>query len=168
MQSMENLMKYPERVEVVRENYRNMSARGIDRCFGYPLGTAGRIMRKFGMIRSAEDEESVRRCVLRRTQEMCANRDISAMVRKWKIRRRLDEMRVWESKPQKTKFKIRRITDKSYKAKWYLLKKYGYFADKDSPYTLLYDESTVRVGSSRLSCPESYYEKKYKLKFVQA
>lgn len=161
-------MKYPERVEVVRENYRKMSGRGIDRYFGYPLGTANSIIRKFGMIRNAEDDESVQRYVLRHTQELRVKMDISIRVKKWKIRRRLDEMRVWEGKPQKTKFKLRRITDRAYKIKWYLMHKYGYYADDDNPYTLLYDESTIRLGVSRLSRQESYYEKKYGLKFEMA
>lgn len=148
---------------IVRENYATMSGHEIERKFGMTVNRANKIARRLGLKHSAETEARLLRERILTLAKTRGNADIKARARKWVARRRLDEMRMWEGRPRLTRFRLRTINIKAYRAKWHLMKFYGYYACDGEPYTLLYDSGTRRRLGTR--CDEAYYSSKYKLKF---
>lgn len=151
----------PRAVALVREHFPQMTGREIERAFGIPKGRAERIARDIGVRHTPQTLERLRREALERQAASRERIDYAAMARKCKALRRIDEYRVWEGKPQRTRYRLRRITARAYKARWHLCRHYGYAEAEGEPYTLLYDGGTRRVR-------EEYYVRKYKFDFKEA
>lgn len=151
---------------IVRENYPFMSGHEIERKFNITRNRANKIAHSLGL---KHNDETIARLKRERVESATRARNASSEAKrkaKWKARRRLDEMRVWEGKPQKTRFRFRVMSQKAYKAKWCLCNKRGYIESTD-PYILLYDKHTKRTVSNMRYCgTEKFYEEKYKLKFL--
>lgn len=156
----------PECLEcIVRENIDKMSFNEIKRKFG--VSSVSQIAHRLGLEQSAELKERLRLENLQRLR--ASKKDFKAIAAKCKRLRKMDELRVMSGLPQKTKFKIKTITKKSYKAKWWLIKQYGYYACDGEPYTLLYDETTKRMPFHETKKhTERYYTEKYGLCFEKA
>lgn len=87
-----------------------------------------------------------------------ANIDFAAVAAKRRRRKHYDELRVMSGLKPLTRLRLKTMPHKAHKAKWHLCRRYGYTGAEGEPYTLLYDASTRRMD-------ESYYTKKYGLKF---
>jgi len=155
----------PEWERIVRENYATMSGHDIERKFGISRNRANKIAKDLGLEHSEETKERIRLNLARALREGRSHIDHTRRVAKWKAKHRIDEMRVWEGKPQRTRFKIRIICGKAYKAKWHLLKRYGYLPIDGSEYEVGYNETTDRRNRSKV-WNEDYYVRRYGFKFV--
>lgn len=145
--------------EAVRRGYPLKSSRELAAELGLAKSTVLSIAKELSLRHTPETEERLRRKTeecLRRGQEHV---DRGANARKCRAKRRLDEWRVMEGKPQQTRFRLKRITQRAYKAKWSLMRRFGYREDPDDPYTLLY------TREQRRSSREGEMNEKYKLKF---
>lgn len=151
--------EYCERV--VRENYDKMCFRQIDLTFGLSRCTSARVARRLGLKQPAELTERIKQEAIQRLRQ--SPKDFAAIAAKCKRLRKMDEMRVLSGLPQKTRFPIRRIPHRVYRATWYLGKKYNYYPCEEEPYTMLYDTSTRRNEQT-----EQYFTQKYGLCFAQA
>ncbi len=146
--------------ECVVRYFPTMSANEIHERFGYAKTPILRWAERLGVKSSPEKIERLRdknRMVL---QEGRKTIDRAARAAKWKARRRLDEYRAWQGLPRKTKFRLKTMPYRSWRAKWYLCKAYGYRM-AENPYVLEVTDGTRRCGN------EAYFEKRYKLTFVE-
>ena len=139
--------------DTVRRYYPTMTAKEICARFGYSKTRVIAWAKRLGVRHTQETEERIRARV---------NIDYKAMGERWKRKRRMDELRVLSGMSQKTRFKLKSINSKAYKAKWYLEHRYGYFGVDGEAYTLFYDKETRRCRH------EGYYSRKYGLRFVKA
>jgi len=155
----------PEWERIVKEHYATMTGHEIERKFGMTNNYANKTARRLGLRHGAETEERIRREALRNLREGLKNVDQAAKTKRWKTTRRLDEMRVWNGEPQRTRFRMKAVTRRAYAAMWNLMRKYGYYFCEGEPYTLLYDDDTRRrpVGGGRGS--EEFYAAKYGIEF---
>lgn len=158
----------PEWERIVRENYATMGGHEIERRYGMTRNRANKIARELGLRHNAETEERIRRENALRTSRLDRSLFEDRRKRRWKLVRRIDELRVLSGLPQRTRFKMKSMTNGAYKAKWNLIKRRGYIESTD-PYTLLCDGGTQRApkcGNPRAT--EEYYARKYKLRFIEA
>lgn len=155
-----------EALDLVRELYPNTAGVEIDRRQGWPIGTANYLAKCYlGLKHTDEFEAELREKSRARCIENFKNADHKAAGRKLKAKRKLEEMRVWEGKPQLTRMKIARIGNRAYSARRRLVREHGYIEDEDNLFTLYYDEDTER----RMKKPydEAYYVERYKFKFEE-
>lgn len=159
----------PAHVEAVQRYYPEMTGREIELSFGVPCRRADKIARELGVRHTPETLERIRRENAARLAVNSRKVDQSAKSRKWKATRRLDQWRVWEGKPQMTGFRFSEIPVRTYKARYYLVMRYGYLLSED-PCTLLYDGHTLRRphGMRPHIGTEEYYTRKYRLTFAPA
>lgn len=146
----------------IRQYYPTMTAKEICDRFGYSKTRVNTWAKRLGVRHSAETEERIRQDNMARLDDARAQMDYGAAHVKWRRKRRLDELRVLSGLPQKTRFKLKSINHKAYKAKWYLEHRYGYFGMAGEAYALFYD------GETRRCIHEKHYTEKYGLRFVQA
>lgn len=164
----ERAKRNPEWERIVRQHYPTMSGHEIERRFGITPNRANKIAQDLGIRHATETVERLRNETRERLEQSRKYVDQKAKAKRWRATRTLDQYRIWEGKPQKTAFRFATMTKRAYKSKHYLIRKYGYIADKDEPYTLLYDVDTLRRPSDSHKCgSESYYKEKYKLRFKQ-
>lgn len=148
--------------DTVRRYYPTMTAKEICAHFGYSKTRVIAWAKRLGVRHTQETEERIRQENIARLSEARVNIDYKAMGERWKRKRRMDELRVLSGMSQKTRFKLKSINSKAYKAKWYLEHRYGYFGVDGEAYTLFYDKETRRCRH------EGYYSRKYGLRFVKA
>jgi len=149
-------------IELVKQYYRDMSAMEIAEKFGVSKGRVNKWARRLGLRHSPDTEARIKEKSRLSAISARDKIDYAAAARKAKAKRRLDEMRVWEGRPQKTRFRLRCIPTKTYKAKWYLINRYGYFDFPDEPCTLYHDDETRRTDR------EKYFTDRYHLTFKEA
>ena len=149
----------PEHVEIVRRCYPVMTTREIADRYGINYGRINKIARELGVRHGPEVQARLDRERNARLAAVRANTDQAASTAKWRRKRRYDELRVMSGLRPLTKFRMKAIQQKAYKAKWGLCRRQGYMEAEGNPYLLLYD------GTTRRSKNESYYTKKYGLKF---
>ena len=153
-----------EKLDIIRRYYPIMAGREIDRKFGFSLGYANKLARKIGVKHTPETIERMKR----ENRLKCHKIDVKAKVRKWKLKRKLDELRLLEGKPQLTKFRIRTIPKRVTYARQRLIYNYGYYACEGDPYTLFYDKDTKRLKTAGdKKGTEGYFVNKYGFKFEQ-
>ena len=145
--------------DTVRAYYPTMTAPEICARFGYSKTRVNMWARRLGVKHSAETEERIRQENMARLVEAKKHIDYKAMGERLKRKRRYDELRVMSGLRPLTKFRMRAIQPKAYKAKWSLCRRQGYMEAEGAPYLLLYDDTTRRSKN------ESYYTKKYGIKF---
>lgn len=156
----------PQWVAIVRKHYPTMAGHEIERRFGITANRANKIAQDLGIKHTPETVSRLQREASMRLKISRSKIDFKAKAAKWSARRRLDQFRVWEGKPQQTNFRFATMTQKAYKCKHYLIRTYGYLADEGDPYTLLFDANTRRRPyDGRKTGTESYYTEKYHLKF---
>lgn len=156
----------PEWVAIVRKRYPTMAGHEIERRFGITPNRANKIAHDLGIKHTPETEARLLREARSRLRANLGRVDQRKKAARWKRRRQLDQWRVWEGKPQNTGFRFATMTRRAYKAKHYLLRKYGYIAVENEPYTLLYDSATRRrPHDGRKNGTERYYTEKYHLQF---
>lgn len=155
----------PKTIEIVRKHYPTMTASEIGAMYGMTKSRVNKIAREIGVCHNEETWKRIKEISYAKMKQSRYKIDWHAIAKKSLIKRRLDEYRVWEGKPQLTRLKLKSITKKSYKAKYYLIHNYGYI-ETDEPYTLMYDSDTRRLEHERYN--ENYYSEKYKLKFISA
>lgn len=144
--------------EAVRRYYPTMTAKEISARFGYSKTRVNMWARRLGVRHSAETEQRIRQDNMARLAEAKKHIDYKAAHDKWRRKRRYDELRVMSGLRPLTKFRMKAMQRKAYQAKWSLCRR-GYMEAEGNPYLLLYD------GTTRRSKNESYYTKKYGLKF---
>lgn len=148
----------PAHVEIVRRCYPVMTTREIADKYGIKYGRVNKIARELGVSHGPEVVERMRCENAERVKASRANIDFAAAAAKRRRRMRYDELRVISGLKPLTRLRLKTMPYKAYKAKWHLCRRYGYTGAEGEPYTLLYDASTRRMD-------ESYYTKKYGLKF---
>lgn len=159
----------PATEALVRQHYPHLSGHEIDRRFGPTRGTASRIAKRLGITHTAETLRRLHDENQARLVESQKQVDTKARARKWKARRRFDELRILEGKPQRSNHKFLRTPRRTYNAKNWLIRIHGYLQDPDEPYTLRYDAHTRRrprkEHTRRFIGTEDYYEEKYHIQF---
>lgn len=148
----------PANVEIVRRCYPVMTTREIADKYGINYGRINKIARELGVRHGPEVLAMMERERNARLYAAHAKMDYAAIAAKRKRKRRYDELRVMSGLRPLTKLRIKAIQRKAYSAKWHLSRKRGYIEAEGDPYLLFYDASTRRMN-------ESYYTKKYGLKF---
>lgn len=94
---------------------------------------------------------------------------IARRVRRWKLTRRMDELRVLSGEPQRTGFVFKSLPTPVRKAKCHLAEAFGYVPDPGEPLTLRYTPDTIRRPHGRGGwATERYYTEKYGLAFKPA
>lgn len=155
----EHTRRNPEHVEIVRRCYPVMTTREIADRYGIGYGRVNKIARELGVRHGPEVQARQERERNARLAAARANNDFAAIAAKRKRRKHYDELRVMSGLKPLTRLRLKTMPTKAYKAKWYLCRKWGYTTADGEPYTLYYD------GTTRRSKNESYYTKKYGLKF---
>lgn len=151
-------------IEAVKKYYATMTGAEIARMIGCQKGLINKVAKRLGL---KHNEGVVSKALSYASKNQKRNPEtFKRSGKKLKLRRKLEEYRVWEGKPQLTRLKLKKITETAYKAKWYLVHHYGYY-ESDEPYTVLYDSQTRRRPSVGSFGSEEYYTKKYHLKFVE-
>ena len=145
--------------EAVRRYYPTMTAKEISARFGYSKTRVNTWAKRLGVRHTPETEQRIKTESMARLAEARAQMDYKAAHNKWRRKRRYDELRVMSGLRPLTKFRMKAMQRKAYKAKWGLCRRQGYMEAEGNPYLLLYD------GTTRRSKNESYYTKKYGLKF---
>ena len=148
----------PEHVEIIRRCYPVMTTREIADKYGINYGRINKIARELGVSHGPEVIERMNGERAERLNAAHAGIDYASIAAKRKRRKHYDELRVMSGLKPLTKLRLKVMPYKAYKAKWHLCRRYGYTEAEGEPYTLLYDASTRRMD-------ESYYTKKYGLKF---
>ena len=145
--------------DTVRAYYPTMTAPEICARFGYSKTRVNMWARRLGVKHSAETEERIRQENMARLVEAKKHIDYKAMGERLKRKRRMDELRVLSGLPQRTRFKFAALSTQGRQTVWRMVRKHNYFQMDGEPRTLYYD------GDTRRSKNESYYTKKYGLKF---
>ena len=135
-----------------------MTTREIADKYGILYGRVNKIARELGVRHSPEVRERMRAENAERVRASRSKIDFAASAAKRKRKRRYDELRIMSGLEPLTRLPVKTMPYKAYKAKWHLCRKRGYIEAEGEPYTLLYDSATRRMD-------ESYYTKKYGLKF---
>ena len=148
----------PENIELVKKYYPTMTGGEMQAKFGILKGSAEKIAHRLGIKHTDETMARIRQKFRNNITNNRYKIDYAKSSKKAQIKRRIDQFRVWEGKPQLTKFTIARTSAKVRRTKWYLIKRYAYI-ETTEPYTLMYDKDTHRIN-------ERYYIDKYKLKFI--
>ena len=147
-----------EHWEIVRRCYPVMTTREIADKYGINYGRINKIARELGVSHGPEVIERMNGERAERLNAAHAGVDYASIAAKRKRRKHYDELRVMSGLKPLTKLRLKAMPYKAYKAKWHLCRRYGYTGADGEPYTLLYDSTTRRMD-------ESYYTKKYGLKF---
>ncbi|MCM1079569.1 MAG: hypothetical protein NC344_07790, partial [Bacteroidales bacterium] len=104
-------------LEYIRCHYSDMTAREISEKLGITPNWVNCLAKRMGVSHSPETVARIKRLIHGEGRRAI---DYKKVVRKVRIRRRLEEMRVWEGKPQLTRMRLKSITTRAYKAKWHL------------------------------------------------
>ena len=148
----------PAAEDIVRRLYPVMTTAEIAAKYDFRHNRVNKIAHDIGVTHGPE---VLRRMAEERNARLTAAHasiDRKAAHRKWRVTRRLDELRVLSGQPQRTRFRFKAMPIRIYKAKWYLCRNYGYRNDPANIHVLLYGTDTRRVR-------EAHYEKKYGLTF---
>lgn len=147
--------------ERISKMYLTMSAREIAKELGVGKSTVARWARRLGVHHTQETIMRLQSETFRKLDYTRRHLDYEAIHKKRSRTRRMEEWRVMSGLPQQTKFKVKVIPNRVYKAMWHLKDKYNYFFEADSA-TLFYDSQTKRRPN------EQYYVSKYGIRFEQA
>lgn len=160
----------PEWERLVRQHYATMSGHEIERRFGISENRANKIAHDLGLTHDAATTLRLRQKSAECLAEGRKNMDYQKRTAKWKRRRRMDELRLWEGKPQRTHHRFAQTPKRTYKAKWHLAQHYGYLTVDDQPFTMMYTADTRRLpanGKGKAWGTEAYYTRRYKLEFKE-
>lgn len=149
----------PKNIELVRKYFPTMTGSEMQEQFGIRKGLAEKIAHRLGIKHTDDTMARIRQNFVSNINNNRYKIDFYKSSRKAQLKRKIDQYRVWEGKPQLTKFKLAATNRKTYAAKWYLIHRYGYI-ETTEPYTLMYDKNTQRAN-------EKYYIDKYKLEFIE-
>lgn len=147
-----------EHWEIVRRCYPVMTTREIADKYGILYGRVNKIARELGVRHSQEVLDKQRAENMAKCKALRYKVDFAAIAAKRKRRKHYDELRVMSGLKPLTRLRLKAMPTKARKAKWHLCRKWGYTTADGEPYTLYYDGTTRRMD-------ESYYTKKYGLKF---
>lgn len=154
--------KYEGIEEAVRRFYPSMSASEMSARFGWPVQRINKWAWRLGVRHNEETLGRIRRQELERLAEARRRTDQAAKARKWKRRRRADELRFLSGQPQETRFRFGVLGKDAYKMVWWLVRKRNYFRMEGEPRTLYYDGETERSPN------EGRLAEKYRLEFRPA
>lgn len=156
----ERATRRPEAEAIVRHLYPTMTAAEIAARHGMAKGTINKIARELGITHSPETLARIEEVALANLGNVPPEARARAH-RKWRITRRIDELRFLSGQPQQTGHRFAATPQRIYKAKWCLCHKYAYRQDPADPYALLYTPATRRIR-------EQHYERRYGLRFRPA
>ncbi len=152
-----------QQADYIRAHVNDRPRVKVARDAGVSLDTVYRIVREAGgemryehTRRNPEHVEIVRRCYPVMTTREIADR---YGINYGRINKIAAELGVMSGLRPLTKFRMKAMQRKAYQAKWTLCRRHGYMEAEGAPYLLLYDDTTLRSKN------ESYYTKKYGLKF---
>lgn len=158
-----DLSEKPEGIEfIITVYYPTMSAAEICKKFGFRCRhRINTWAKRLGVRHTPETARRIHDSMIQGMREGAKKIDHMKVARKRQAKRRIDEYRMWEGKPQLTNFRLRRMTQKAYKAKWYLMRRYGYLDDENDAYLLI-----APPDNGRRCLRERYYTERYRLKFT--
>lgn len=161
-----------EREYLVRRFYPDLSGNEMDRAFEWPKGTAKYLAHKLGVKHNDECQTRIRKKISAVNRERMLNlppEDLAARSRVWKLRRRLDELRVMSGERQRTRHHFGNIGLRTSKKMYALVHLYHYHYTAEQ-LTLAYDEHTARRinknGSKYIRHTETYIAQNYGIKFT--
>lgn len=155
----ERTRRNPYHVELVKKYYPTMTGSEMQAKFGIQKNRADKIANELGIKHTPETMERIRQKIQDNITNNRHKIDFKELGHKRSVRYKMEYYRKWEGKPQKTKLKLAKTSQKTYKAKCNLINRYGYIETTDA-YTLMYDRNTHRMN-------EQYYAGKYKLRFIK-
>lgn len=124
--------------------------------------TAGlyKFAKKLGLKHTEETLARIKRKQMENLKKAYSE-EVNAKRKKTRARvQMMEEFRAMSGKPQMTNIRMKQMPNKSYHAKYHLIRKYGYFGYDGEPYTIGYDKNTKR-------CNEEYFKKKYGFTFEE-
>lgn len=147
--------------DTIRELWPTMTAREIAQKTGISKSVVLRWHQRLGVEHTTETNERIARERDETFRIAKLNMDQVKRVKTWRHTRRMDEWRALGGMPQKTKFKVRLVPQRIYRAMWYLQDKYNYFFENDRT-VMYYDSQTTRAKNER------YFTEKHGIRFEQA
>lgn len=153
----------PAIVETIKSMYPTHTCREIAEETGIPKSTVIRWVSNLGLRHTEETERRIMENRLRILAEARKNIDWKERSRKWKLHRRMDELRVLSGLPQRTRHRFALRPRKVYHAMWCLCDKYGYEWVDGHPYWLTRPDG---VPGIRQKQREELFSKRYKIKFI--
>lgn len=149
--------------EIIRQYYPTMGSAEIAAKTGIKTATICQWAKKLKIKHTAETAERLKAKKREHMREI-ARTCIDKRIKTWKVRRRIDELRIMQGQSQQTAHKFKELSSRAYSARQRLIKSRLYIKSDEDPYTLLYDNQTKRpAASSRHS--EAHYEKAYHFRF---
>lgn len=155
-------MKRVERnYQITKQYYPTMSSAEIELRFGIKRDTVGKIARKLGISHTEETKQRLYKEKLQRLKKACNSYDRAKTIKTRNAKRKMDMFRMWNGQKRETNYLMAELPKKTYQARHYLVRRYGYCISPDDPYTLEVTGSTKRCKK------EQYYTDKYRLKFKE-
>ena len=151
-----------ETISQISYMYQTMTAREISEVLNIPQSTILGQVSKLGLKHNVETKNRIRKERNKSLRNYWTKERYASKGRKLHMQYKMDELRVMSGKPQETKLRIRKLSQKALNAKMYLRKSYNYFYSKGEPFILCYDSETKRHPK------EEYYTEKLGFKFVCA
>lgn len=139
---------YPGIGDCVRKYYPTMTAKEIERRFGYKAGAVGGYAYRFGIRSNPEKVRQQNEAALEKARAVYRQNPTKA-VAKWKARRQIDKVRIWEGKEPETRSRFQRYPRPTQIRRWHYVRRFGYIPDKDDYLTLYYNGQTRRSNKER-------------------
>lgn len=155
------------RLAIVRRLYPTTPGTQIDREQGWARCTSQKIAVKAGITHTAACLALINRIKSSNINKAQTGECYRRALAKRERRRKMDGLRILQGEAPRYNFRWPSMPRKTYKARFYLMKRYGFTLDEDSPFTLYYDEALRRRidGLRGRSLLERYAEK-YHLRFL--
>lgn len=153
----------PAMVETIKSMYPTHTCREIANETGIPKSTVIRWAAKLGLRHTEETEKRIKDNKLMTLAKARKNINWENRGKKWRLHRRIDELRVLSGLPQRTKHRFALRPRKVYHAMWCLCNKYGYEWVDGHPYWLTRpDGEPGRSQKQR----EQLFSTRYKITFI--
>lgn len=151
---------YTERQKVVIAMYPDHSVMEIGTYLKCDCAALYKFAKKLGLKHTEETSRRIKRKQMENLKK-AYSKEVNAKRKKTRAKvQMMEEFRAISGKPQLTNIRMKQMPDKSYHAKYHLIRKYGYFGFDGEPYIIGYDQNTKR-------CNEDYFKKKYGFTFEE-
>lgn len=145
------------KIEYIRKHFADEKSEEIAKKLGIPLFRVKKWARRMKLFKSEAfmkklHDEQMARWHTAEVRAQCA--------RKWKLHRRMAELRLLGGQPVTGKWHFPRMKKGANGAKWSLRNYYGYLADADDPNVLYYTDGQKRTKK------EKHFTERYGLQFI--
>lgn len=151
-----------ETIAKIQDLYITMTAKEISEKLNIPKATIQCLVCKHGFKHNEKTLDRISRERRKPLSKYWNEERYAEKGMRMHIMYKMDEIRVMSGMPQKTRLRMRKLTNRALNAKMYLKKKYNYFYSKGEPFVLCFDEDTKR------SKREQYYTEKFGFQFINS